>query len=290
MKCNGPLHGWYSRERTDAGKRRVVFQARDGYADRRVAVPCGKCLGCKLERSREWAVRCVHEAQMWRRNAFVTLTYNDKNVPRDGSLRPEDFVRFMKRLRLIRPGVRFLQAGEYGKYGRPHHHCLLFNCDFDDKVFLSERKGGTLFRSPLLERLWPYGFSSTAEVTFESAAYVARYTLKKVGEVQEGGRRAPYMTMSRRPGIGAFWFNRFGRSDVLPRDMVITRGGAVSKPPRFYDELRKRFDPEGYALAKSKRVAATLTEHYAEENTERRGADKDFVLKDKVDKFLDRRI
>lgn len=284
MGCNAPLDGWVSRETTRLGKRRVVFSVSEAYRDLWVSVPCGKCPGCLLERSREWAVRCVHEAQCWPSNSFVTLTYGPEFLPVVGgvpTLRPRDFVLFMKRLRRSRDGVvRFLQAGEYGKLGRPHHHCLLFNCDFADKVPIRVSNGANLFRSGELEKLWPWGFSSIGEVTFESAAYVARYTLKKMGEsgaagvqargegppggspglsgVQEGAvvRYPEYITMSRRPGIGSEWFRRFG-GDVFPSDQVVTRGGTICKPPRFYDERLKAANPEGFKEVKRQRVAAS---------------------------------
>lgn len=238
-----------------------------------------------LERARQWAVRCAHEAQMWRHNSFVTLTYDAEQVPRlsDGrlTLRPGDFVRFMKRLRKLRYerwllehqdpgevylGIRFLQAGEYGALGRPHHHALLFNCDFEDRVRFRETKSGSLiFRSAELERLWPFGFCSVGEVTFESAGYVARYTLKKAGAVDRearqdrGGREAgpvgEYLTMSRRPGIGALWYEKF-KGDVFPLDEVVTRGGKVVKPPRFYLERLEKEDPRGWDAVRAGRLAS----------------------------------
>lgn len=310
MKCNGPLHGWFSSDKASGKGRRVVFRSSEAFVDLHVDVPCGKCLGCKLERSREWAVRCVHEAQMWRSNVFVTLTYRsecegvfceslhpgDSHLPQVNglpTLRPRDFRNFMKRLRHEVPGVRFLQAGEYGKKGRCHHHALLFNCDFDDKYPVVERKFGMLYRSPTLERLWPFGFSSIASVAFESAAYVARYTLKKVNgdeaEAFYAGREPEYMTMSRRPGIGAKWLEKY-MSDVYPRGVVVTRGGVRSMPPRFYDEAYKRFDAAGYESLKRSRVMATGTEAYKEENSDVRGAVKEEVTRRRVVDFLERSL
>lgn len=268
MPCYAPLHGWVSRHRPAPGKRRaVVFRFQDGFSDRRMTVPCGVCVGCLLERSREWAVRCVHEASLWRENSFVTLTYRESELPVVNgrpTLRPRDFVLFMKRMRKVRAGARFVQAGEYGKLGRPHHHAVLFNCGFPDRVLLKRAPSGSfIFRSALLESLWPHGFSSVGEVTFESAAYVARYTLKKLApgcpelhDVASGeGVVPPYLTMSRRPGIGAGWYEKFS-ADVFPRDVLVTRGGVLSKPPRFYDERFRREDPEGFAALKARRISA----------------------------------
>jgi hypothetical protein len=232
-------------------------------------------------------------------NSFVTLTYGAEFLPivqGVPTLRPRDFVLFMKRLRKVRERVRFVQAGEYGSLGRPHHHAVLFNCAFPDQVFLRETPAGSpIFRSAELEGLWPMGFSSVGAVTFESAAYVARYTLKKVGKDAPGGselndrssgegvgrRVSEYLTMSRRPGIGAGWYEKF-RGDVYPRDVLVARGGVLSKPPRFYDERFRREDPEAFALLKARRILATKPEEqegsrlYAKAENKRRRV-KDFL-------------
>lgn len=252
MPCYGPLSGWLSKDKTAKGKRRVVFNRQEGLVDRPVQVPCGRCIGCRLEYSRQWAVRCMHEASLYEKNCFVTLTYDDKHLPKNSvglaTLRPDDFVLFMKRLRKLKgPGVRFFQAGEYGDLGRPHHHCLLFNCWFDDAVVWRESGERSLYRSKELERLWPYGYSSFGKVTFESSAYVARYTVKKVvgvgAEAHYCGRVVEFCTMSRRPGIGRGWLERYC-SDVYPKGELVMRGGVVSKPPRYYDDYFSTLSPD----------------------------------------------
>jgi len=144
-------------------------------------------------------------------------------------------------------------AGEYGeKFSRPHFHACLFGFDFSDKKYLCKSPGGfKLYRSAVLESLWPHGFSSVGSVTFESAAYVARYIMKKVtggladehyssvdpdtGEVIK--REPEFCHMSLKPGIGAGWFDKFS-SDVYPNGRVVVRG-VECKPPRYYD---KRFN------------------------------------------------
>lgn len=210
MPCYHPLPAWYSKRRGESGKRGVVFNVADGFKDKQIDLPCGRCIGCRLERSRQWAVRCVHEAALWDSNCFVTLTYDEENCPKDGGLIPEHFVLFMKRLRACYgAGIRFFHCGEYGeKLGRPHHHAILFNFDFADKRFHSRSSdGNVLYTSAELERLWRFGFCTVGACTFESAAYIARYSLKKItGSAAEShyqGRKAEYLTMSRKPGIGA---------------------------------------------------------------------------------------
>ena len=237
-------------------------------------VPCGRCIGCRLERSRQWAVRCMHEAQMHDESCFVTLTYADAFLPPGGSLRLSDFQKFMKRLRRRADArVRFFHCGEYGEsFSRPHYHALLFGFAFPDRTHWVDRDSGPVWRSELLEELWPVGQSEIGSVSFESAAYVARYVTKKVtGEASaehytrvdrstgEVFQVAPeYATMSRRPGIGATWLEEF-HSDVYPRDHVVSRG-REAKPPRFYDQWYGRRDPDSWEVLKRKRREARKLE------------------------------
>lgn len=224
---------------------------------RSLQLACGQCVGCRLERSRQWAVRCMHEAQLSKANCFATLTYRPECVPPGGSLRYRDFQLFMKRLRKAAgKRVRFYMCGEYGEqFARPHFHACLFGYDFPDKLYWGKSPGGAaLYRSALLERLWPHGFSSVGAVTFESAAYVARYVMKKItGQMAEDHYRVvdeetgevfarvpEFNRMSLRPGIGADWLDRF-RSDVFPHGAVVVNGREC-RPPRYYDKKFREFD------------------------------------------------
>ena len=112
MPCYHPLLGYRSRSLTEKGKRAVVFNPRDGYVDQPVQLPCGQCIGCRLERSRVWAVRCVHEASLHSDNCFITLTYDNSHLPSDGSLHKDHFQKFMKRLRKSVGKVRFFHCDE----------------------------------------------------------------------------------------------------------------------------------------------------------------------------------
>lgn len=260
MTCYHPIVGYRSRAgRQENGAWPVVFNPAEGYIDMRVSVPCGRCIGCRLDRSRQWAVRCVHEAaQYGQNNCFITLTYNDENLPEDGGLRMEDFQKFMKRLRKeYGEGIRFFHCGEYGdKMARPHYHACLFNFKFPDLTLWLVRKGTKHYRSASLEKLWPYGHSLVGEVTFESAAYVARYITKKVmGKKAEEfykGKAPEYITMSRRPGIGKNWIDK-NMKDVYPLDAVVIREGFKAKPPRYYDYIYDIHDHDGMKKVKQKR-------------------------------------
>lgn len=240
-------------------------------------VPCGQCVGCRLERSRQWAVRCVQEAQMHEENCFLTLTYSDKNLPQGGSLVKKHFQDFIKRLRrfMVKEKISYFHCGEYGDKGcRPHYHALIFGMDFPDKkLYKKTHDGSPLYVSAALERLWGWGFCTIGAVTFESAAYTARYIMKKVtGDLAKAHyeRIDPqtgevlhlvpeYITMSLNPAIGKEWFRTF-KGEVFPADEVIMRGRAM-RPPRFYDKQFERDDPEGYAITKRAREVEANKHH-----------------------------
>jgi len=244
VACTRPLKAY----RAPGGG--VVFDSKRGFGDRPLELPCGQCIDCRVERSRQWAIRCVHEAQLHKRNCFITLTYDQVNVPPDGGLVVSDFQKFAKRLRKHSGPFRFFHCGEYGELNkRPHYHALLFGLDFsEDRIYLKDSGEGRLYLSPTLDRLWGKGHSSVGDLTYESAAYVARYCVGKLtGEKGEKeyarfnsetgevwGVRPPYVTMSRRPGIGSEWFAKFA-SDVFPSDEVVHKGRRF-RPPRFYSE------------------------------------------------------
>lgn len=223
-----------------------------------IDLPCGQCVGCRLERSRQWAVRCVHEASLHEKNCFITLTYNKENLPADQSLDVKHFQDFMKRLRFkYGPKIRFFHCGEYGEnFGRPHYHACLFNHDFSDKILWSERQGCKLYRSQELEEIWGKGYATVGEVTFESAAYVARYIMKKItgdkAEKHYEGKKPEYTTMSRRPGIAKGWIEKY-TTDVYPSDNLVLRGKEM-KPPKFYDNYFELTNPEKFSTVKRNRA------------------------------------
>lgn len=265
MPCYHPIRAWRSRDgRNASGAWPLVFDIKDGYADKEVIVPCGRCIGCRLDRSRDWAVRCMHESSMWPDNVFLTLTYDDAHMPDDGSLRKKDFQDFMKRLRkhFESRKIRFFHCGEYGgKLGRPHYHAIVFNLDFDDKYeYKLASDGSQLWISDTLNQIWGKGFCIIGAVTFESCAYVARYIMKKMtGEDSylhyvdpDTGviKSKEYVTMSRRPGIGGDWFQKY-HSDVFPRGYVLSNGHPAS-PPRYYEKELDKLNHSAYLSYKDK--------------------------------------
>jgi hypothetical protein len=278
MPCYKPLHGYRSQTVNESGKRGIVFNVTQGFKDMPVELPCGQCIGCRLERSRQWAIRCVHEASLYEKNCFITLTFNDENLPSNGSVDVRDFQLFMKRLRKkFGSGIRFFHCGEYGdEFKRPHYHALIFNFDFPDKVLWSKQNDSLIYTSEVLNELWEHkGFTTIGDVTFESAAYVARYVTKKVtgekadehytsihretGEIVS--RKPEYISMSRRPGIGKGWFEKY-HSEVYVHDGVRINNHFI-KPPKFYDKAYEVKYPKKMIIIKKNRELRSLifTEH-----------------------------
>lgn len=257
MACYRPLRA-FKGSQGDGSKISIVFKRGDSPTGIAFDLPCGQCDGCRIERSRSWAIRCIHESRLYSNNCFITLTYNDEYLPFDGTLVGFHFQRFMKRLRKrFGEGIRFFMCGEYGeKHNRPHYHALLFNFDFPDKKFFKQKNGHNMYTSEILSELWPLGFHAIGDVTFESAAYVARYVMKKVtGEFADEhyqGRKPEYTTMSRKPGIGKNWFEKY-KSDVYPCDEVMMNGKTY-KPPRYYDKLLDIDNPELLKTIKVERI------------------------------------
>ena len=233
----------------------------DGVSYPVIRINCNWCIGCKLRRTHETAVRCVHEASCYEDNCFLTLTYDDEHLPSDGSLKKDHYVNFLKRLRKRFPDrkIRYLGCGEYGdKLGRPHFHFIIFNCDFHDKKVHKLVKGVPLYTSDNLSKIWTFGFAVIGAVTFESAAYVARYCFKKVcgpsAVDHYGGREPEFSTRSLKPGLGEQWFRKYWRN-VYDSDSVISRGHHM-KPPAYYDLLLSREDPELFEQIKAQRNEA----------------------------------
>lgn len=264
MPCYSPLKGYESAIVSSTGGRGIVFRRAISNGNK-MEVPCGQCIGCRLERSRQWAIRCVHEASLHKNNCFITLTYDEENLPSDGSLHKHHFQKFIKRLRKKYGKLRFFHCGEYGEENRrPHYHACIFGLDFDDKVLYTVTNGHRIYESKELEKIWGKGFVTVGELTFETAAYTARYITKKIngpmaerhyenidkitGEIHK--LEPEYITMSRRPGIGKNWLEKF-ETDVFPENEMVINGRKM-KPPRFYRKIYQIKEPEEYEKIKDR--------------------------------------
>lgn len=290
MPCDKPLTAYFAAEVNPAtGKRSLVFNSKASHSGVPLRVKCGQCSGCRLEVSRQWAMRCVHENQMCDgESAFVTLTYDSKFLPKYGSLDKRALSLFAKRLhnRLLRQrgeGIRWYGCGEYGEdNGRPHYHALIFKWSFPDRKFWTTTKTGEkLYTSKMLEELWPFGHCPLGDVTFESAAYVARYVMKKItgdlaaahyerldpasGELVQ--LTPEFTNMSRRPGIGATWIAKYGEQ-TMRFDSVVMRGKEMP-PPRFYDSRLATIDAAKLERIKLKRRRKAM-KHRKDNTSERR--------------------
>lgn len=295
MPCFTPLQAFYLVD--EFGKKRLSFANRDfsgslPSSDNFMQLPCGKCIGCKLESSRQFALRCLHESKCHEDNCFVTLTYDDVNLPSSGSLIRKDPQDFMKRLRefFSFKKIRFFGCGEYGDLlARPHYHLCLFNFDFPDRKKFSKRDGFTYYTSDILNTLWGLGHCLVTDFSFETAAYVARYCTKKVtGDIKYeyyDGRLPEFSMMSNRPGIGAHWLEQYGESDVFPHDSCIARGRRC-KPPRYYDKLLQRLDP--FRFESVKEIRKRGAERFADDNSPDRLAVRLKCLESRYVKLLRR--
>jgi len=205
-----------------------------------------------------WAARCFAESQLHERNSFLTLTYEDSQLPPHESLVPKHLSDFIKRLRedLRRDYgvlIRHFSCGEYGDdKERPHYHAAIFGWDFPDKTRDGSSNGKPLYASSQLAALWPYGRAWIGRLTFESSAYIARYVMKKYTSKSTGddervnpttGEVFPnqlkeFVRMSNRPGIGAHWARKF-QNDWIDGCMVVN-GIPMAVPKYFYRDLINR--------------------------------------------------
>ena len=290
MVCYHPIDCIMPLSTDSEGKRRLIFskaftennkylfdetplvRLRTDYSDIqgvKIKVPCGQCIGCRLDYSRQWAIRSLHEVYTHGldNNMFLTLTYNDDHLPENGSLDLKTIQNFMKRLRYYAGSdVRYMLCGEYGeKYGRPHYHLCIYNYVFPDinwskPYAYNLQKGVAYYRSKFLEdNLWtvPYsnkslGFSTIGKVTFESAAYVARYITKKIKSKDQEyldtiyqGKMREFMTTSRRPGLGNEYVHRYYK-DIFNNGYIVFGKGYKAPIPRYYVNELKNIDENFY--------------------------------------------
>lgn len=259
-----------------------------------IQVPCGKCIGCRLDYSRQWANRCMLELKYHKDAWFVTLTYDQAHVPMSWysdpstgealqamTLRKRDFQLFIKRLRRSGQQVRYFAAGEYGdKHLRPHYHAILFGLHLDDLEVYPDHVGDfPYYTSKFLQSVWddgldnqPYinrdgdsvkptrGMVIVAEVNWNTCAYVARYVLKKQKGFDAEAYKVfniepPFSLMSRRPGIGRQYYDENDCYKYEYINVSTADGGRKFRPPKYFDRLQSEVEPESYDLVRSFRRA-----------------------------------
>lgn len=268
-----------------------------------IVVPCGHCDGCRMDKANEWATRIMNEFECWdNKGVFITLSYNNPNLPmtkeRLTTLKPKDIVNFKKRLRkyaekhqkpfrewtnpqthkVERP-IRTFECGEYGMNGtraaiggNPHYHMIVMNWMPNDLVFdkISKKSGLPVYKSETIEKLWGKGYCPIGFITYESASYVSRYTLKKNGlakkervyydeqqpdgkmkrrwHTKEGKQKSEFITMSTMPGIGKQYFlNHF--EEIKQNKHILIKANdnvKVRKVPRYYRKIWEKLDWQSY--------------------------------------------
>lgn len=302
MTCHSPIYGWQNAERNENGKREITFRRTEGFGDwKALSLPCGQCIGCRLDNAQSWAIRCYHEAQLHDWSSFITLTYDEEHIPDNNSLKREHLTKFLKRLRKsLNHKISVFACGEYGdETERPHYHALIFGWDFPDKKFHKFTKDQEpMFTSEKLERLWSepkprslhserLGQCSLGAATFRSASYVARYVSKKItgpkAEEHYRGRLPEFATQSLRPAIGLNWIKNNWK-EVYPCDFVICEGKKMN-PPRFYDEFIKVHHPTVWEIVERKRRINCVDSLRQGENSERRLRVRGVCTKSRLNSF-----
>lgn len=304
MPCYKPIAAWRPLHADINGKRALRFGAEHKFPNHEpVEVACGKCIGCRLENSRQWALRCKDELQFHDDAMFITLTYDDRHIPDNWSVDVKILQKFLKRLRKsIEPKkIRYFASGEYGKpdeiqqlvgnkLGRPHYHMIIFGHRFPDMILWKKSKNGhDLMMSEQLNQLWPNGNANIGQVNFETCAYVARYVTKKVnGDLAEDHYvhidpitgesyilNPEFCTQSRRPGIGRGWYDTY-KQDLL-NDGNVFHNGIKMYMPKYYENIMSEENPQELETIKVHReqFAETQLMH----NTEERLAVREEVKK-----------
>lgn len=252
----------------------LEFSLPHGKDYRKVSIPCGKCVACRVNNAAQWATRVCHEMHYADAGCFVTLTYDPDHCPSDYSLSKRDLQLFLKRLRIYLERhnagrIRaFFAVGEYGsKFGRPHYHVCLIGWQPDDLVFHANSYSCMpIYTSKTLESIWGKGFCPVGTVTSGSAAYVARYS-KKVGD-NCGNRTRSFFLSSRNIPLSNGQQGALGAQWVLDNHAVL-RLGYVHHPekptlkcriPDYYFDLLKRWFPEEYELIKQLRYDFAVDE------------------------------
>lgn len=238
-----------------------------------IDIPCGQCIGCRLQRSADWACRCMLESKYHSFNYFFTLTYDDLFVPRSSyidkdtgelcsinTLYKKDLQNFWKRLRKrVDYKFKYYACGEYGtKTARPHYHAIVFGLEIPDlKLWKQSNSGFNLYTSEWINSIWKKGYVVIGDVTFESCAYVARYIMKKqTGEASsvydDYNLEPEFNCMSLKPAIGLEYFSDH-YNDIYRNDEIILPEGRVVSPPRYFDKKYDLIDEEDMQNIKDKR-------------------------------------
>lgn len=284
------------------GLRSSEFHEKMRQQGRLLQLPCRHCVGCRLSKSREWANRAVMEQLYHDESWFLTLTYDDEHLPAcfpvnqdtgeivavHGTLVKKDLQDFLKRLRKNSgQSIRYFAAGEYGSQTyRPHYHLLLFGLRLNDLTVLRKNFAGQqYYTSVLIDKCWSLGYHILGQVTWQSSAYVARYTMKKATHgfdksfYDQASIQPEFQTMSLKPGIGRQYYDDHpDLFDYSSFNVSTPYGGRKMYPPEYFKKLYRQDHPrEALKRSLNARLEAEVQEHLKMMLT-----DKDFydILKD----------
>lgn len=231
-------------------------------------LPCGKCIECRLDYARQWALRCYHESQMHEKNCFITLTYSDKNL-KSPKLVYEDFQYFMRMLRRTQDEpIGMMVTGEYGDENkRPHWHAILFNYAPRDMAYSRKNiRGDRIYNSKIIDKIWGHNDpiqmpSEIGSVTFESAGYVARYATKKLVHGWDNDEYKPISKKSSKHAIGKKWLEKYWWTDCFSLGhIVLPNGRGTCAIPRYYQKWLQDNRPDDWlryvTQTKTKKVTA----------------------------------
>lgn len=328
MPCYHPLKAYY-RINESTGKKKLAFvdcndlpfYEKDGERySMKIEIPCGQCIGCRLEYSRQWALRCVLEAQQWSNNYFLTLTYDDEHLPPPmpdvideetgevfsyfphSPLAPSDLRLFLKNFRrqleyhYDHKNLRVYYCGEYGSLsGRPHYHVILFNCPVLPLQFWKYNQDHRpMYNCEFIDKIWKNGYSVIAEVNWNTCAYVARYMLKKhKGKdskqyYDDRGLVPEFTGMSRRPGIARDFYER-NKHTIYKTDEVFCIGSQgkaqVLRPPRYFDRLYDVDDPDSLEELKTRRLRKAVAAEKMQDKTTSLSKKQYLLLREENQKY-----
>lgn len=243
-----------------------------------IKVPCGKCLDCLKRRCNDWCFRLEQEAKDWKYCSFITLTYDDANLPivqydssgreyiaigrrnaGKSTLYKKDLQKFFKRLRYKKYGVlqfKYFAVGEYGYNGtiRPHYHILLFH---------NRIPSYQLFNT--IQTVWSKGRITCNRATNGRIHYCAKYCSFMGFSASQRCQR-PYMVCSLRSPIGWNWLHTASAQKCFEEDKTVITKTHVTKSgesiaykialPRFYrrwlgmsssyEDIREYMEEEDY--------------------------------------------
>ncbi len=223
-----------------------------------VQIPCGKCIGCRMDYSRSWADRMTYHA-IGKDDCsyFITLTYDDVHLDdlehSDSydlyALNYDHSTQFVKNLRnkFRDAELDYYYSGEYGDASmRPHFHFIVYNIFIPDLVFdkLNDN-GDPLYTSSTIDRLWGKGFAVIGKFNWRSAAYTARYVEKKrdgrlMSEYDAVGLTPEKCRCSRRPGLAHdYYLDHYAdiwKNNGLSVDRIVNAKGQLGIP-RYFRKL-----------------------------------------------------